>query len=93
MGIVPVSNNLDLKGKNVVITGKFVLGYKNGNVQGDIKDLLNRIGARIQNQVVGSTDYLINADGNSHTSKTEKALAINTPIITEQDFNNAYGNY
>ena len=93
LGIVPVSNNLDLKGKNFVITGKFVLGYKNGNVQGDIKDLLNRIGARIQNQVVGSTDYLINADGNSHTSKTEKALAINTPIITEQDFNNAYGNY
>ena len=47
--------------------------------------------ARSQDSVVKETDYLINNDKMSQSSKNKKAMELNIPILSEEDFLNLIG--
>ena len=64
--------------KTFVITGKL----KGGN-RDWLKDKIEVAGGKVVNSVSSKTDYLINNDINSTSSKNIKAKSLNIPIITE----------
>lgn len=71
-----------LSGLNFVITGD-VYNYKNRKeLQAEIESL----GGKVTGSVTGKTNYLINNDINSSSSKNKKAHELNVPIITENEF-------
>lgn len=74
-------NNI-LEGKTFVITGKLV-NFKNRN---ELKDIIINYGGRVTNSVTSKTDYLINNDINSDSSKNQTAKRLNIPIVTEEQF-------
>lgn len=43
-------------------------------------------GGKVTGSVTGKTDYLINNDVNSASSKNRKARELNIPVISEEDF-------
>ena len=49
-------------------------------------------GGTIQSAVSTNTNYLINNDINSTSSKNKKAKELNIPIISEQEFIDMLGN-
>lgn len=73
---------LRLKDKTFVITGNLDV-YENRNA---MKEEIERFGGKVTGSVSKKTDYLINNDINSNSSKNNKAKELNIPIITEQDF-------
>ena len=79
---ISVSNKLD--GKTFVITGKLKT-FKNRN---EIKAAIEKEGGKVTDSVSSKTDYLINNDVDSTSSKNLKAKKLNIPIITEDDFLN-----
>lgn len=79
---ISVSNKLD--GKTFVITGKLKT-FKNRN---EIKATIEKEGGKVTDSVSSKTDYLINNDVDSTSSKNLKAKKLNIPIITEDDFLN-----
>lgn len=91
--ILPSNLSMNLNGKNVVITGKFVRNYKNGNTRSDIESLLQRIGAKVQKTVSGTTDYLIVEDKNTSTTKMQDAQKQGVTILSEDEFHAVYGNF
>ena len=83
-----------LKGKNVVITGRFKLNYAiGGNSRSDIEQLLAKAGAIVQDKISRSTDYLITPDPNSGSSKNNSAKTYGTTIMSEAEFHSIYGNF
>ena len=92
--ILPSNISMNLNGKNVVVTGKFTKRYKNGILsRTDVEDLLQRIGAKVQASVNGSTHYLIVEDKNTTTVKMQKAQQNGVNIISEDEFHAVYGNF
>ena len=79
---ISVSNKLE--GKTFVITGKLKT-FKNRN---EIKTTIEKEGGKVTDSVSSKTDYLINNDVDSTSSKNLKAKKLNIPIITEDDFLN-----
>ena len=80
-----VTENKDdksLSGKTFVITGKTNV-YKNRN---ELKAEIEKLGGRVVDSVSSKTDYLINNDSTSESSKNKKAKQLNIPILTESDF-------
>lgn len=71
-----------LKEKNFVITGKLHY-FKNRN---ELKEKIESLGGRVLDSVSSKTNYLINNDLNSTSSKNKKAKELNIPIITEEKF-------
>ncbi|GFI62315.1 DNA ligase [Clostridiales bacterium] len=71
-----------LKGVNFVITGD-VEKFKNRN---EVKQLIESLGGKVTGSVTSKTNYLINNDVNSKSSKNKKARELNIPIISEEDF-------
>ena len=69
-------------GVNFVITGK-VLKYKN---RSDLESTILHNGGTLQSAVSSNTNYLINNDINSNSSKNKKAKELNIAIITEDEF-------
>ena len=69
-------------GINFVVTGK-VLKYKN---RSDLESTILHNGGTLQSAVSSNTNYLINNDINSNSSKNKKAKELNIPIITEDEF-------
>ena len=69
-------------GINFVVTGK-VLKYKN---RGELESTILHNGGTLQSAVSSNTNYLINNDINSNSSKNKKAKELNIPIITEDEF-------
>lgn len=65
-----------------VVTGS-VHHFRNRN---EVRDLIESLGGKIASAVSGKTDYLINNDINSSSSKNKKAKELNVPIITEEQF-------
>jgi NAD-dependent DNA ligase len=59
----------------------------------DVEDLLQRIGAKVQASVNGSTHYLIVEDKNTTTVKMQKAQQNGVNIISEDEFHAVYGNF
>ena len=74
--------NQILEGKTFVVTGT-VNHFKNRKeLQGEIEEL----GGKVTGSVSKNTDYLINNDVESNSSKNKKAKELNIPIISEEEF-------
>jgi DNA ligase (NAD+) len=71
-----------LAGKTFVITGS-VEHYANRNA---LKELIEQKGGKVTGSVTAKTDYLINNDILSNSSKNQKAKELGVPIITEDEF-------
>ena len=71
-----------LEGKKFVITGS-VTRFAN---RGEVKELIERLGGKVTGSVTAKTDFLINNDVNSSSSKNKKANELNIPIISEEEF-------
>ena len=75
------------KGLTFVVTGD-VHHYKNRN---ELKAYIESQGGKVTGSVSKSTNYLINNDAASTSSKNQKAHQLNIPIITEDDFIKQFG--
>jgi DNA ligase (NAD+) len=73
-----------LKGKTFVITGSLT-HFKNRN---ELKAKIEELGGKVTGSVTGKTDYLINNDNQSSSSKNKKAKELGIAILTEEDFIN-----
>lgn len=86
--IKPVENekgfSAPLKDLTFVVTGKLHI-YKNRD---ELKNCIEENGGKVVSAISGKTNYLINNDINSTTSKNIKAKEMNIPIITEEDLQN-----
>lgn len=71
-----------LQGKTFVVTGS-VNHYKNRD---ELKTDIVAHGGIVVGSVSSKTNYLINNDINSTSSKNKKAKSLNIPIITENEF-------
>ncbi|MDD6069663.1 MAG: NAD-dependent DNA ligase LigA [Clostridiales bacterium] len=71
-----------LSGKVFVITGS-VEHFSNRN---ELKDYIEKLGGKVTGSVSKNTDYLINNDTTSNSSKNKKAKELNIPILSEEDF-------
>lgn len=71
-----------LTGKTFVITGK-VFHYENRDA---VKAAIEAAGGKTASSVSAKTDYLINNDITSGSSKNKKAKELGVPIITEEEF-------
>lgn len=80
--VVFISVSKKLEGKAFVITGKLKT-FKNRN---EIKSAIEKEGGKVTDSVSSKTNYLINNDVESTSSKNLKAKQLNIPIITEEDF-------
>lgn len=76
------NNTVDLSGKTFVITGNLV-HYKNRN---ELVVLIESMGGKVSGSVSIKTNYLINNDSESGSSKNKKAKSLGIPIINEEDF-------
>ena len=70
------------EGMNFVITGS-VEHFANRN---EVKALIESKGGKVTGSVTGKTNYLINNDKASGSSKNKKAKELGIPIISEEDF-------
>lgn len=73
-----------LSGIVFVITGKLE-HYENRD---EMKKAIIREGGKVASSVSSKTNYLINNDVNSSSSKNKKAGELGVPVISEQDFLN-----
>lgn len=71
-----------LAGLNFVITGS-VEHFAN---RGEVKELIESLGGKVTGSVTGKTNYLINNDKASNSSKNKKAKELGIPILSETDF-------
>ena len=71
-----------VEGKTFVVTGKLTF-YKNRD---EIKAVIEKNGGKVVGSISGKTDYLINNDINSTSSKNLSAKKLNIPIISEDEF-------
>ncbi len=71
-----------LKGLTFVITGS-VTHFAN---RSEVKELIERLGGKVTGSVTGKTDYLINNDVTSTSTKNRKANELGIPIISEDEF-------
>lgn len=69
-------------GMNFVITGS-VEHFSN---RGELKEFIEARGGKVTGSVTGKTNYLINNDTMSNSSKNKKAKELGIPIISETDF-------
>lgn len=70
------------EGMNFCITGS-VEHFANRN---EVKAVIEARGGKVTGSVTGKTNYLINNDTTSNSSKNKKAKELNVPIISEEDF-------
>lgn len=71
-----------LEGLTFVITGS-VHQFANRN---EVKAVIEEKGGKVTGSVTSKTNYLINNDIESNSSKNKKAKELGVPIITEQEF-------
>ncbi len=69
-------------GVNFVITGS-VTHFAN---RGEVKELIESLGGKVTGSVTSKTNYLINNDVTSASSKNKKANELGIPIISEESF-------
>lgn len=71
-----------LSGKTFVITGS-VEHFKNRK---ELKERIEALGGKVTGSVSKNTDYLINNDNQSNSTKNKKAKELEIPILTEEEF-------
>ena len=69
-------------GMNFVITGS----VENFSNRSEAKAYIESLGGKVTGSVTGKTNYLINNDKNSGSSKNKKAKELGIPILSEEDF-------
>ena len=72
----------NLEGLVFVITGK-VNKYKNRD---ELKAFIESQGGKVAGSISSKTNYLINNDVNSNSSKNVSAKKLGVPIVSEEDF-------
>ncbi|MBR1423613.1 MAG: NAD-dependent DNA ligase LigA [Ruminococcus sp.] len=77
-----VNSDSGIAGKSFVITGAVHL-WSNRN---ELKSFIEANGGKVASAVSGKTDYLINNDATSSSSKNKKAHELGVAIITEEEF-------
>lgn len=87
MNIVPyrqeeITTNNSITGKTFVITGKLTRFKNRVALKRDIESH----GGKVTESVSKNTDYLINNDIKSTSTKNKKALDLNIPIISEDEY-------
>lgn len=73
-----------IAGKTFVVTGQ-VNHFKNRK---ELQSKIEKLGGKVVGSVSGNTDYLINNDVESTSSKNRRAKDLGVPIISEQEFMN-----
>lgn len=73
-----------MSGKTFVITGS-LNHYKNRD---ELMSVIESMDGKVSGSVSSKTDYLINNNVNSSSSKNVKAKKLGVPIITEEEFIN-----
>ena len=76
------NNEQNMEGLVFVITGS-VEHFPNRNA---VKDYIEKRGGKVTGSVSAKTNYLINNDATSSSSKNKKAKELGVEIITEKDF-------
>ncbi len=74
--------DLTLDGVTVVITGSL----NQFNDRSEMKEAIENLGGKVTGSVSKNTDYLINNDVESSSSKNKKAKELQVTIITEDEF-------
>ena len=69
-------------GMNFVVTGS-VEHFAN---RGELKEYIEGFGGKVTGSVTGKTNYLINNDISSNSSKNKKARELGIPILSEEAF-------
>ena len=77
-----ISGEQIFAGMNFVITGSLE-HFAN---RGEAKKLIESLGGKVTGTVTGKTNYLINNDVTSNSSKNKKARELGIPILSEADF-------
>ena len=79
---VTKEENPSLEGKQFVITGS-VTHFAN---RAQLKEEIEKRGGKVTGSVTSKTNYLINNDTTSNSSKNKKAKELGIPILSEDDF-------
>ena len=77
-----IDESSPVAGKTFVITGSVNL-WKNRN---ELKSYIESLGGKVSGSVSSKTNYLINNDSASNSTKNKTAKSLNIPIITEEEF-------
>lgn len=77
-----IAGESSIKGMNFVITGSLSY-YEN---RGKLKELIESLGGKVTGTVTKKTNYLINNDTASGSSKNKKARELGIPVISEEEF-------
>ena len=77
-----ISGEQIFAGMNFVITGSL----EHFSNRGEAKNLIESLGGKVTGSVTGKTNYLINNDVTSNSSKNKKARELGIPILSEEDF-------
>ena len=77
-----VNTDSPVAGKTFVITGSVHI-WSNRN---ELKAYIESLGGKVSGSVSSKTNYLINNDSTSNSSKNKTAKELNIPIITEEEF-------
>lgn len=77
-----INTESGIAGKNFVITGSVNL-YKNRN---ELKAFIEANGGKVISAVSSKTDYLINNDTMSNSTKNKTARTLGIPVISEEEF-------
>ena len=72
----------NMEGIQFVITGSLT-HFANRN---EVKELIERRGGKVTGSVTSKTNYLINNDNTSNSSKNRKAKELDIPVLTEEEF-------
>lgn len=75
-------SDISLEKMTFVITGKLGI-FENRN---SLVSKIESLGGKVSGSVSAKTNYLINNDTESNSSKNKKAKELNIPIISEEDF-------
>lgn len=78
---VTISANNNITGKTFVITGKLQTMNRDS-----LKEKIEKLGGKVTNSVTSKTDYLINNDKKSTSSKNLNAQKLGVPILSEKEF-------
>ena len=85
--VSPAPVGESLAGKTFVITGKLT-HFKNRD---EIKARIEALGGKVTGSVSKNTNFLINNDVNSTSSKNATAKSLGIPILSESDFIQTFG--
>ena len=85
--VIKQNTDIDLSGKTFVITGSLEY-FANRD---EAKEKIEALGGKVSGSVSKKTNYLVNNDINSTSSKNKKAKELNIPIITEKNLKEMLG--